>query len=248
MLGSSISVSGPNIILNTAVAEALKQFYEELKNAPKDKINEAVHALVKETILKHKRIIFNGNGYSDEWVEEATKRGLYNLKSTPEALPCFTAKKNIDLFVSHSIFTESEIFSRHEILLENYCKTIHIEAKTLQEMVRRQFLPTVLEYQDVLTQSIQGKRTVADLPCTAECKLLKTLAESYEKLSAKSEELLSEISTVEAIDDMEKASFYYYETIIPKMEEIRVIADQTEELLPDDMLPYPSYEELLFSI
>ena len=248
MLGSSISVSGPNIVLNTAVAECLKQFYETLKDTPQEGMNEAIHTLVKQTILKHKRIIFNGNGYADEWVEEATKRGLFNLKSTPEALPCFITKKNIDLFVSHHIFTEGEIFSRHEILLENYCKTLHIEAKTLVEMVRRQFLPALLGYQDTLSRSIRNKRSVADLPCTAECKLLKKLAGYYEDLTEQLEQLTTDIVTVESMEEMEKASFFYYETIIPVMEKIRTIADQTEELLPEGVLPYPNYEQLLFSV
>ena len=248
MLGSSISVSGPNIVLNTAVAEALRQFYDELKDTPADKMDDAVHTLVKRAILKHKKIIFNGNGYTDEWVEEAEKRGLYNLKSTPEALPVFIAKKNVDLFTSHGIFTEGEIYSRHEILLENYCKTLHIEAKTLQEILQRQFLPALLDYQDTLTYSIQGKKAVADLPCTAETKLLTKLAGYYEDLSDLAEKLAADTVTVEGIEDMEKASFLYHDTILSDMEEIRSIADAAEELLPDDILPYPNYEQLLFYV
>ncbi len=248
MLGSSISVSGPNIVLNTAVAEALRQFYDELKDVPAEKLESAVHELVKRAILKHKKIIFNGNGYTDEWVEEAEKRGLYNLKSTPEALPTFIEKKNVDLFTSHHIFTEGEIFSRHEILLENYCKTIHIETKTLQEMVRRQFLPALLEYQDALTYSIQGKKAVADLPCVAETKLLTTLSGYYDSITDLVEKLAKDTETVEGIEDMEKASFFYHDTILPAMEEIRSLADAAEELLPEDILPYPNYEQLLFSI
>ena len=248
MLGSSISVSGPNIVLNTAVAEALRQFYDELKDTPADKMDDAVHTLVKRAILKHKKIIFNGNGYTDEWVEEAEKRGLYNLKSTPEALPVFIAKKNVDLFTSHGIFTEGEIYSRHEILLENYCKTLHIEAKTLQEILQRQFLPALLDYQDTLTYSIQGKKAVADLPCTAETKLLTKLAGYYEDLSDLAEKLAADTVTVEGIEDMEKASFFYHDTILAEMEEIRSLADAAEELLPDDILPYPNYEQLLFYV
>ena len=248
MLGSSISVSGPNIVLNTAVAEALRQFYDELKDTPADKMDDAVHTLVKRAILKHKKIIFNGNGYTDEWVEEAEKRGLYNLKSTPEALPVFIAKKNVDLFTSHGIFTEGEIYSRHEILLENYCKTLHIEAKTLQEILQRQFLPALLDYQDTLTYSIQGKKAVADLPCTAETKLLTKLAGYYEDLSDLAEKLAADTVTVEGIEDMEKASFFYHDTILAEMGEIRSLADAAEELLPDDILPYPNYEQLLFYV
>ncbi len=246
MLGSSLSVAGPNIILNTAVAEALRQFYEELKETPAGKMEDAVHTLVKRAILKHKKIIFNGNGYTDEWVSEAKKRGLFNLKSTPEALPCFIARKNIDLFTSHHIFTEGEIFSRHEILLENYCKTLHIEAKTLLEMVRRQFLPSVMKYQDTLAASINGKRAAADLPCAAESALLNRLSASYEGLFALSEKLAADITAAEEMENMEKLSFFYHDTILTDMDDIRILADQTEELLPDNTLPYPNYEQLLF--
>lgn len=248
MLGSSISVAGPNVILNTAVAEALAQFYEELKDVPADKMDEAVHELVKRAILKHKKIIFNGNGYTDEWVTEAAKRGLYNLKSTPEVLPCFIAEKNVKLFTDHHIFTKSEIYSRYEILLENYSKTIHIEAKTLQDMLCRQFLPALMEYTDELTCSISGKREVANLPCVAETKLLTTLSTSYDEIFALSEKLAADISTAEGINDALKMATFYHETIIPEMEAIRILADKAEEFLPDALLPYPSYEQLLFSV
>ena len=164
MLGSSISVAGPNIVLNTAVAEVLSQFYEKLKDVPEADLQDKVHALVKETIVAHKRIIFNGNGYTDEWVAEAEKRGLYNLKSTPEALAAFVADKNVKLFTSHRIFSETEIQSRHEILLESYCKTLHIEAKTLASMMTQEFLPAVMRYTDELAASIMEKKSVANLP------------------------------------------------------------------------------------
>ena len=248
MLGSSISVAGPNVILNTAVAEALSQFYDELKDTPADQMDEAVHALVKRAILKHKKVIFNGNGYTDEWVAEAEKRGLYNFKSTPEVLPCFIAEKNIKLFTSHHIFTESEINSRYEILLENYCKTLHIEAKTLYNMVCRQFLPSVMAYTDELTCSISSKREVANLPCTAETKLLTTLSTSYDEIFTLAETLAADTLVAEGMTDVLEVANFYHNTIIPEMESIRAIADKAEELLPDELLPYPSYEKLLFSV
>ncbi|MBQ7840989.1 MAG: glutamine synthetase III [Lachnospiraceae bacterium] len=248
MLGSSISVAGPNIVLNTAVAEALSQFYDELKDTPADKMDEAVHALVKRAILKHKKIIFNGNGYTDEWVEEAEKRGLYNLKSTPEALPSFIAEKNVKLFTSHKIFTEGEIFSRYEILLENYCKTLHIEAKTLQDMIRREFLPALMEYTDEVTCSISGKKAVADLPCVAETKLLTKLAGYYEALYEAEEKLEADTKTAEGLDNMLEAAKFYHETVLADMDAIRSVADAAEVYLPDSILPYPNYETLLFSV
>ena len=248
MLGSSISVAGPNVVLNTAVAESLSQFYEELKDTPADKMDEAVRALVKRAILKHKKIIFNGNGYTDEWVEEAAKRGLYNLKSTPEVLPCFIADKNVKLFTKHHIYTESEINSRYEILLENYCKTLHIEAKTLQDMICRQFLPSLMEYTDELTCSISGKREVANLPCVAETKLLTTLSTSYDEIFQLTEKLAADTITAEGMTDMLEMAEFYHDTILPDMDDIRVLADKAEEYLPDALLPYPSYEQLLFSV
>lgn len=248
MLGSSISVAGPNIVLNTAVAEALSQFYEILKDVPADEMDAAVRKLVKDTVIAHKRIVFNGNGYTDEWVAEAEKRGLYNLKSTPEALPVFKAEKNVKLFTSHHIFTETEIFSRYEILLENYVKTIHIEAKTLYSMVEQQFMPALLHYTDTLSSSIADKKAVADLPCTAETALLKDMSAAYESLYTLSEKLAADTAEAEGLTDNTKASFFYHDTIIKDMDDIRAVADKAEVKLPKEFLPYPSYEEMLFYV
>ncbi len=158
MLGSAISVAGPNIVLNTAVAEALSQFYETLKDVPAGQMETAVHTLVKDTLAAHKRVIFNGNGYSNEWIGEAARRGLPNLKSTPDVLPCFIADKNKALFTKHHIFTESEIYSRYEIMLENYSKTIHIESRTLTDMVYKDFLPGLLDYTDKVTCAVANRQ------------------------------------------------------------------------------------------
>lgn len=248
MLGSALSVSGPNIVLNTAVAEALSEFYEELKAVPAEEMEKAVHELVKRTVIEHKRVIFNGNGYTDEWVAEAEKRGLPNLKSTPDALPCFIAEKNVKLFTKHHIFTESELHSRYEILLENYCKTLHIEAKTLQDMMKREFLPALSEYMNQIACGIQAKKAVSSLPCTYEQKLLETLSGYVEKLYVSEEALENYTCTAEGIEDMSEAAAYYCNTILPAMEAVRETADLAEEYIPDDVLPYPNYEKLLFSI
>ena len=248
MLGSSLSVSGPNIVLNTAVAEALSEFYEELKDTPADEIENAVHELVKRTIVEHKKIIFNGNGYTDEWLDEAARRGLPNMKSTPDALPCFIAEKNIQLFTKHHVFTETEIRSRYEILLEDYCKLIHIEAKTLKDMIRRDFLPALSAYTDQLACSMQTKKQAADLPCSGEQKLLVTLSSYYEELFELEEKLVADTLIAESITDMLDAARYYHDTILSDMDEIRVIADLAEGYMPDTALPYPNYEQLLFSI
>ena len=248
MLGSSASVAGPNIVINTAVAEALAQFYNELKDTKPEDMETAVHELVKRAIVKHKKVIFNGNGYTDEWVKEAESRGLLNLTSTPDALPCFIAKKNIDLFTSHGIYTESEIYSRYEILLENYCKTLHIEAKTLKDMVTTDFLPALMKYSDDLAQSIQLKKSIGDFACTAQTKLLKTLTDSYESIYAVEEKLEADTTTAEGMEKMLDAAKFYQSTILSDMEELRAVADKAEEFLPSSYLPYPNYKELLFSI
>ena len=248
MLGSAISVAGPNVVLNTAVAEALRQFYEELKDTPEDQMETAIHELLKRSILKHKKVIFNGNGYTDEWLDEAQRRGLYNLKSTPDALPTFINKKNIDLFISHHIFTESEIYSRYEILLENYSKTLHIEAKTLRDMVECQFLPSLMKYTDQLVTSIKGKQSVAALPCKAETSLLTKLSLAYDELYALTEKLKEDTLTAEKMEEPLETARFYHDTILPDMDEIRKVADEAETLLPDELLPYPAYEQLLFSV
>ena len=248
MLGSSLSVSGPNIILNTAVAEILSQFYEELKNTKPGDMEAAVYELVKRTFIEHKKIIFNGNGYTDEWVEEAKRRGLPNMKSTPDALPCFIAEKNVKLFTKHHVFTEGEIHSRYEILLEDYCKTLHIEAKTMKDMICRDFLPALSKYTTKLALAIQTKSQLTDIPCTGERNLLSTLSNAYDDLYTLEEKLESQTLAAESMDDILETAKYYCNLVIPYMNEIRLIADSVEEYLPDDILPYPNYEQLLFSL
>ena len=248
-LGSSISVSGPNVVLNTAVAEVLGRFYEKLKDVPESEIETKVHEIVKESIIAHERVIFNGNGYTDEWVKEAEKRGLYNLKSTPDALPSFIADKNKKLFVKQGIFTESEIESRYEILLENYSKTIHIESLTLKDMVLSEFLPSVGDYTDQLVASVSAKKALDDkLSSKADMKLIELLGGSYDKIFDLTQKLIDDTDKAEDIDDSLTRAKFYHETIITDMEEIRKEADAIEGYLPDGVLPYPKYEDILFYI
>ncbi|MBO4902745.1 MAG: glutamine synthetase III [Lachnospiraceae bacterium] len=248
-LGSSASVATPNIILNTAVADALSGFYEQLKDVPADKFESAVHDLIKDTLTKHERVLFNGNGYTDEWVEEAAKRGLYNLKSTPEVLPRLLDQKNVDLFTKHGIYTETEIKSRYEILLENYTKTLHIEACTLKEMIYHDFLPSVSAYMKSLTDEILGKRAVSTAISTAaEEKLLAHLSEQYGALTELTEQLGSDIAKAEVMDDELKKAEFYHDPVFTDMQKIREVADDVEVYMPDAYLPYPTYSKMLFYV
>ncbi len=248
-LGSSLSISGPNVILNTAVAEVLSRFYEKLKDVPEADMEQAVHDLVKESITAHERVIFNGNGYTDEWIREAEKRGLYNLPSTPDALPAFIADKNKKLFEKHNIFTESEIDSRYEILLENYSKTLHIESLTLKDMILSQFLPAVGEYVDTLSASVSTKQALnTGISCKADLKLIKLLSESYDKIFELTEKLSEDTMKAEDMEDFAAQAKFYHETIIKDMDAVRSVADSIEGYIPDGYLPYPKYEEILFYI
>ena len=231
------------------VADALAGFYAKLKSVPKKNFEPAVHELIKETLKKHKRVLFNGNGYTDEWVAEAKKRGLYNLKSTPEVLPKLLDKKNIELFTKHGIYTETEIRSRYEILLENYTKTLHIEACTLKEMLYQDFLPAVTQYMKCLTDEILGKRAVSKTISTAaEEKTLAYLSKSYEDLVGKVEKLQKDIAKAEGLEDELKKAKFYHDPVFTDMQEIRAIADDIETYIPASVLPYPTYSKILFYV
>ena len=251
MLGSSSSVANPNIILNTAVAEVLSQFYEELKDVPADGMESAVHELLKKTIKEHKRIIFNGNGYTDEWIEEPKKRGLYNLVSTPDALPHFTDEKNEKLLTSHHIFTHAELHSRYEIKLENYVKTLHIEAGTMVEIIQKDLLPAVTTYMEKLAQTAALKKSVVpDISVSTEAALLTRLTELSETMVKDLERLKEDTAMAEyEVDkDLLKSAKLYQSVVLTDMEKVRVSADAAEALIPDSILPYPTYGKLLFSI
>lgn len=249
MLGSSASVATPNIVLNTAVAEALAQFYEELKGTAPENMEQAVHELLKKAIKKHKKIIFNGNGYSEEWIEEAKKRGLYNLVSTPDCLPQFIEDKNVDLFTRHHIFTREEIFSRYEILLENYTKTVLIEARTLDEMLTKDFLPAVNAYAGETARSAASKKDfLPGLSVDAEETLVSELTESYGALTEGIKELKALISKAAAAEEALKAADICHRELLVKMDELAETANKAEALIPDSFLPYPTYDQLLFSL
>ena len=251
MLGSSSSVANPNIILNTAVAEVLSQFYEELKDVPADGMESAVHELLKKTIKEHKRIIFKVNGYTDEWIEEAEKRGLYNLVSTPDALPHFVDEKNEKLLTSHHIFTHAELHSRYEIKLENYVKTLHIEAGTMVEIIQKDLLPAVTTYMEKLAQTAALKKSVVpDISVSAEAALLTRLTELSETMVKDLERLKEDtaMAEYEVGKDLLKSAKLYQSVVLTDMEKVRVSADAAEALIPDSILPYPTYGKLLFSI
>lgn len=247
MLGSAFSISGPNVILNTIVADVLGQFADILEGC--EDFKGALGDLLKSTLQKHKRIIFNGNNYSEEWVEEASRRGLLNLKTTPDALPHFISDKNIALFTKHSIFTEAEMHSRYEILLEGYCKTIHIEALTMLDMVKKDIFPAIFSYTHVLTQTALNKKALApSITCDVEETLITKLASLSSCAYKKAEFLDNALLTVKTIEDLKEATVYYRETIFQGMQELRAIVDELEMLVGRSYWPYPTYGDLLFSV
>lgn len=249
MLGSEASVANPNIILNTAVAECVHQFAEQLKDVPEDKMEDAIHELIKKTIIDHKRVIFNGNGYTDEWIEEAAKRGLFNLKSTPDALPQWIADKNIELFTKYHIFTKEEIESRYEIWLESYSKILNIESNTMVEMVQKDFLPSVFAYIDkVAATAVAKKSVVSDVSTASEGKLIKELSQLADEISTGLETLKADTAKALATEDPLANAKAYQTVVLSDMDELRKSVDAAETLIPDALLPYPTYDKLLFSV
>ena len=249
MLGSEASVANPNIILNTAVAECVHQFSEQLKDVPEDKMEDAIHELIKKTIIDHKCVIFNGNGYTDEWIEEAEKRGLFNLKSTPDALPQWIADKNIELFTKYHIFTKEEIESRYEIWLESYSKILNIESNTMVEMVQKDFLPSVFAYIDkVAATAVAKKSVVSDVSTASEGKLIKELSQLADEISTGLETLKADTAKALATEDPLANAKAYQTVVLSDMDELRKSVDAAETLIPDALLPYPTYDKLLFSV
>ena len=247
MLGSDLSIAGPNIILNTIVAEELSQFADELEKAAD--FNEALEELIRRTIREHKRIIFNGNNYSDEWVKEAEKRGLLNLKTTADALPSFIAPKNIELFTKHRIFTTAELHSRYEILMEVYCKKLRIEALTMSEMARREILPAISKYASSLVKTaLEKKRLSEDLPAVYETETARRLSELSASLGEKILKLEDDLDTAAAISDIGEQAQFYKERILIDMAEARADADEAEGITAAEYWPFPTYTELLYSV
>ena len=248
MLGSAISISCPNIMLNTIAAEELRQFADELEGTAD--LEGDVRKIVRRVMQQHKRIIFNGDGYSEAWTEEAKRRGLLNLPTTVDALPRYLDQKNVELFTSHKIYTEAEMEARYETIIEEYSKTLNIEALTMSEMVRRDILPAVSGYVASLAEAVASKRAaVAGLPCAAETSLIQKLSSlldsAYEKVEAL--DTLVADGKAESHNALTVAT-YYKDVIIPAMNELRAVVDQMEVDTASQFWPYPSYGDLMFRV
>jgi len=245
MLGSSLSISGPNIILNTAVAEVLREFADILEGSTDFKSDLA--ALIKKTIRTHKRIVFNGNNYSPEWITEAEQRGLLNLKTTVDALPAFILPKNAEMFQRHHVFTESELHSRYEILLESYCKTLHIEALTMIDLVKKEILPAPLSYQRELAALLKDKKDCG-LDTVPEEFLLTKLSTLTGRLYGSLEKLEETVLNRKPLTDTLALAQYYRDAVSGCMTELRLIIDELETLVAKKHWPLPTYGEILYSV
>lgn len=246
MLGSSSSVSCTNVVLNTAVAEELKEFADTLEGA--GDFEEALYELIKKTITEHKRIIFNGNGYDDKWIAEAEKRGLLNLRTTPDCLPYSLHEKNLKLFISHKVYSETEMRARYEILSENYCKIINIEALTMIDMAKKDILPAVSKYSHELSDTVIAKAACGDIDASYEKELLAKVSRLNASAYKKTEKLEKVVVKAKEISDTTELSKYYKDAVFAAMSELRITVDELETLVPATDWPYPSYGEMLFSV
>ncbi len=247
MLGSASSISDANTVLNTIVAEALSGFADYLESM--DDIEAATNILISNILKQHKRIIFNGNNYSDEWVKEAEKRGLLNLKSTADALPCMISDKNIGLFTKYGIFTRDEILSRYEINLETYCKTLNIEALTMIDMVKKDIIPAVSAYANELTVAANNKKQLsADINVDTELTLVTKISALSASMYKKLQNLEEAVVKVKDIVDNAELSVYYKDVVIPAMQELRIVVDELEVIVGAKYWPYPTYAEMLFYV
>lgn len=246
MVGSSLSISGPNIILNTIVAESLSQFADILEKS--SNFEKDLEELIKETFKKHKRIIYNGNNYSDEWVKEAEKRGLYNLKSTPEVLPQFISKKNVELLTKHKVFAESEIHSRYEIVLEEYIKVLNIEALTLIDMINKHIIPNSMEYTRALLDIVEKKKNLK-IKFEVEKDLINKISDLTKSLYDKLKKLESYLTEAKKIGDINKLSKFYRDKILQCIDvDMRQIIDELEKTVAKEYWKLPTYGEMLYSL
>ena len=243
-LGSAVNIACANVMLNTAVAEELRQFADELEGA--EDFEKALMALVKREIKAHKRIIFNGNGYDESWVAEAEKRGLLNFKSAADAFPHYVDQKNLDLFAKHNVYTSAEIYSRMETQLEEYNKILHIEAMTMSDMVREEITPACIAFENELAGTVNAKKA-AGVTGGMEAGLLGKVSELTEELYTKSAALDEAIAAVPT-DDNEKAAHYYHDVVISAMDEVRAPADKLEGLVGKKFWPFPTYSDILFYV
>ena len=248
MVGSSDSIACANIMLNAAMAETLKEFADRLEGVPD--FESALHDLIKETIKAHKRIIFNGNGYDDAWIKEATeKRGLLNLRTTPDALATVLEKKNVEMLTSLKIFSEAEIRSRYEICLENYCKTVNIEGLTMVDMARKEILPAVEAYLGDLSGTVAAKTAaVPGLACKYEKDLISKLSKLADEISDAASSLDTTLIRLKAIPDVTDAAYVIRDVVLQKMAELRVVCDEAESITADKYWPFPTYGDLLFGV
>ena len=248
MLGSSNSIACANIMLNAAVAESLKIYADRLENV--DDFETALHDMIKKTIKDHKRIIFNGNGYDDAWIKEATeKRGLLNLRTTPDAMPAMLSEKNVTMLTSHKIFSPAELHSRYEILLENYSKTVNIEALTMVDMAKKEILPAVEKYTKSLADTLAAKKAaVAGLPCKYETAAVTKLSELSDSIADATDDLEAEIEKFQAIEDVTEAANDIRDVILGKMDSLRAVCDEAETITAKEFWPFPTYSDLLFSV
>ena len=248
MVGSSDSISCANIMLNAAMAETLKEFSDRLEGV--SDFESALHDLIKETIKAHKRIIFNGNGYDDAWIKEATeKRGLLNLRTTPDALATVLEKKNVEMLTSLKIFSEAEIRSRYEICLENYCKTVNIEGLTMVDMARKEILPAVEAYLGDLSGTVAAKTAaVPGLACKYEKDLISKLSKLADEISDAASSLDTTLIRLKAIPDVTDAAYVIRDVVLQKMAELRVVCDEAESITADKYWPFPTYGDLLFGV
>jgi len=246
MLGSTFSIAGTNIVLNTVAAESLRGFADRLESATDFKSELAV--LIRETICAHKRIIFNGNNYAEEWVKEAERRGLSNLKTTVDALPAFAAQKSIELFTSHHVFTESEVKSRFEILMEGYCKTIHIEALTMADIMKKSIIPSCISYQSEISKLLYQKKACGTYDISLEENLLERISKLSGCILKKTDALENALIEVKRIDGTEKSARFYQETVFGAMSELRLVVDELETIVAKKYWPMPTYAEMLYSV
>ncbi len=247
MLGSSASISGANVVLNTAVAESLRQYADVLESA--DNFEAALHDLIRSVIANHRRIIFNGNGYEDSWREEAERRGLLNLASTPDCVPLYISEKNVSLFQRHRVYNERELRARYEIKLEAYSKVLHIESLTMLDMVRKKILPAVSAYTGSLAESALAKKELGDgFDCSFEEDLAKKLSELNAAAAKQVLLLEKEVKACDQITDSLSRARYSRDRVLAAMDALRSLVDEMEELCAADYWPYPSYGEILFSV
>ena len=246
-LGSSLSISGPNVVLNTIVAETLDEFASRLEKS--SDLNAELQELIKEKIIEHKKINFNGNGYDDEWVREAEKRGLLNLKTLPDAMEHYLDAQNIEMFTKYGVYSESEMKSHHEVKLEKYSKVLNIEVNTMLDMIYKDILPASYAYMNAVAESASKVMTIVpNAKCSAQANLLKEISALSDKLDGEAQKLEKLHNEAVEIDDVSKQARFYADKVIPQMEATRAVADAIEPILGEKYKPYPSYSDLLFRV